>query len=223
MFRRLSASVFAFALALTAATIQPATAQVDEFQSYSASSELSEGHADVFRLYWAFFDREPDLNGATYWVGQYNECSSLLDITWSFSNSNEFEQRYGSLSHQQYVTLVYANVLDRQPDAEGMQYWLSLLNNGELIQPEVMLYFSLSDEFQSQHPLPSDGRQNAACSPPTPQTTTTTSATTTTTQGAVYYQNCDDVRAHGAAPIYRGEPGYSSKLDRDGDGVGCEN
>ncbi|MGI9001091.1 MAG: excalibur calcium-binding domain-containing protein [Pseudonocardia sp.] len=27
----------------------------------------------------------------------------------------------------------------------------------------------------------------------------------------------------GAAPIRRGEPGYSSKLDRDDDGVGCEN
>jgi hypothetical protein len=29
--------------------------------------------------------------------------------------------------------------------------------------------------------------------------------------------------AAGAAPIYAGQPGYSGKLDRDGDGVGCEN
>jgi hypothetical protein len=26
----------------------------------------------------------------------------------------------------------------------------------------------------------------------------------------------------GAAPVHRGDPGYSSKLDRDGDGIGCE-
>ena len=39
----------------------------------------------------------------------------------------------------------------------------------------------------------------------------------------VYYANCDAVRAAGAAPIYRGDPGYSSKLDREGDGIGCEN
>lgn len=38
----------------------------------------------------------------------------------------------------------------------------------------------------------------------------------------VYYKNCDAVRAAGAAPIYAGDPGYSRKLDRDGDGVGCE-
>jgi excalibur calcium-binding domain-containing protein len=40
---------------------------------------------------------------------------------------------------------------------------------------------------------------------------------------ATSYANCDAVRAAGAAPIYAGEPGYSRKLDRDGDGVGCEN
>lgn len=40
--------------------------------------------------------------------------------------------------------------------------------------------------------------------------------------GATYYANCAAVRAAGAAPIYRGDPGYSSSLDRDGDGVACE-
>lgn len=38
----------------------------------------------------------------------------------------------------------------------------------------------------------------------------------------VYYQNCDAVRAAGAAPIYPGDPGFQSKFDRDNDGVGCE-
>ncbi|WP_430336143.1 GmrSD restriction endonuclease domain-containing protein [Rhodococcus sp. ACT016] len=40
--------------------------------------------------------------------------------------------------------------------------------------------------------------------------------------GSAYYANCAAARAAGAAPIYRGQPGYSSKLDRDGDGVACE-
>lgn len=39
---------------------------------------------------------------------------------------------------------------------------------------------------------------------------------------SVYYPNCAAVRAAGAAPIRTGDPGYSSKLDRDGDGVACE-
>ena len=36
------------------------------------------------------------------------------------------------------------------------------------------------------------------------------------------YANCTAARAAGVAPLHRGEPGYSAKLDRDGDGVACE-
>lgn len=40
---------------------------------------------------------------------------------------------------------------------------------------------------------------------------------------SAYYANCTAARAAGAAPIYAGEPGYAKKLDRDGDGIACEN
>jgi hypothetical protein len=36
------------------------------------------------------------------------------------------------------------------------------------------------------------------------------------------YENCDDVRRQNRAPILSNDPGYEIKLDRDGDGVGCE-
>ena len=38
----------------------------------------------------------------------------------------------------------------------------------------------------------------------------------------IYYRNCSDARAAGAAPVRAGDPGYASHLDRDNDGVGCE-
>ena len=38
----------------------------------------------------------------------------------------------------------------------------------------------------------------------------------------VYYANCAEARAAGAAPLHRGDAGYRSGLDRDGDGVACE-
>lgn len=40
--------------------------------------------------------------------------------------------------------------------------------------------------------------------------------------GSAYYANCSQARAEGAAPIRSGDPGYSRKLDRDGDGIACE-
>jgi hypothetical protein len=42
------------------------------------------------------------------------------------------------------------------------------------------------------------------------------------TGGPVYYPNCTAARNAGAAPVRRGQPGYGTHLDRDGDGVGCE-
>ncbi|MBT2535407.1 excalibur calcium-binding domain-containing protein [Arthrobacter sp. ISL-69] len=40
---------------------------------------------------------------------------------------------------------------------------------------------------------------------------------------AVYYANCTAAKAAGAAPLYSGQPGYSTSLDRDRDGIACEN
>ncbi|WP_053226366.1 excalibur calcium-binding domain-containing protein [Solirubrobacter soli] len=39
----------------------------------------------------------------------------------------------------------------------------------------------------------------------------------------VSYANCAAARAAGAAPLTTGDPGYAAHLDRDGDGVACEN
>lgn len=39
---------------------------------------------------------------------------------------------------------------------------------------------------------------------------------------AVYYANCTAAKAAGVAPLYVGQPGYRSGLDRDSDGIACE-
>lgn len=39
----------------------------------------------------------------------------------------------------------------------------------------------------------------------------------------VYFKNCTAARAAGYAPLLVGQPGYRKALDRDGDGVACEN
>ena len=38
----------------------------------------------------------------------------------------------------------------------------------------------------------------------------------------VHFSSCKQAREAGAAPLYRGDPGYSTNLDRDNDGVACE-
>jgi endonuclease G len=51
---------------------------------------------------------------------------------------------------------------------------------------------------------------------------TTTPSPAPTTGSTVYYPNCAAACAAGAAPIYRGQPGYRPPLDRDNDGIACE-
>lgn len=58
---------------------------------------------------------------------------------------------------------------------------------------------------------------NSSASSPPPVETPTQEANTN-----VYYKNCTAARNAGGAPVRRGDPGYGSHLDRDGDGIGCE-
>ncbi|MET9932888.1 MULTISPECIES: excalibur calcium-binding domain-containing protein [unclassified Streptomyces] len=70
---------------------------------------------------------------------------------------------------------------------------------------------------------PPTPRPRPATQPPTTAPEPEPEPTQDTADENVSYANCAAVRAADAAPIHRGDPGYSSRLDRDGDGVGCEN
>ena len=37
-----------------------------------------------------------------------------------------------------------------------------------------------------------------------------------------FYANCKEAKAAGAAPLYKGDPGYRPELDRDKDGIACD-
>ncbi|MET9312264.1 excalibur calcium-binding domain-containing protein [Kribbella sp. NPDC003505] len=64
-------------------------------------------------------------------------------------------------------------------------------------------------------PKPAEPSPTSSRTEPTPTTVPATSA-------AVVYQSCEEARAAGAAPLHRGDPGYSAALDRNGDGVACD-
>lgn len=74
-------------------------------------------------------------------------------------------------------------------------------------------------------PTPAD-----ATTPPGPTATASTPGASTAAASTplpgvratpVVYKNCAEVRAAGKAPLHRGDPGYSSALDRNGDGEAC--
>lgn len=67
----------------------------------------------------------------------------------------------------------------------------------------------------------SSNKTNSTAQPSVESNVSSTPASNNT-KTEVVYKNCTDVRAAGAAPLHKDDPGYSRKLDRDGDGVACE-
>lgn len=106
----------------------------------------SDADAEVYRLYVAFFLRTPDAAGLDYWVGVRNTGTPMQSIAAAFTASQEFQTAYGSLANAEFVELVYHNVLARQPDTAGTDYWLSLLGAG-VDRGSMMVGFSESQEF----------------------------------------------------------------------------
>ncbi|HEX4903310.1 MAG TPA: DUF4214 domain-containing protein, partial [Acidimicrobiales bacterium] len=103
----------------------------------------------VYRLYRAYFLREPDAAGFEFWLSRYRSGQSLTSIADAFSASHEFRSTYGSVGDRQFVGLVYDNVLGRAPDLAGLQYWLGQLLGG-MSRGRMMIGFSDSAEFRDR-------------------------------------------------------------------------
>ncbi|HEV7722434.1 MAG TPA: DUF4214 domain-containing protein [Iamia sp.] len=101
----------------------------------------------VIRLYLAYFDRAPEPGGLSYWVGRLNAgTATLTSVSSFFASSAEFDEIYGDTTNQEFVTLVYQNVLDRNPAPNEVAYWKGQLDQGKTTRGKVMTGFSESAE-----------------------------------------------------------------------------
>ncbi len=100
----------------------------------------------VVGLYLAYFKRFPDEAGLEHWVQLVSGGLAAAEVSEAFAGSQEFVSRYGTLTNHEFVRLVYKNVLDRNPDAGGHDYWRSVLDKGAT-RGTVMLGFADSVEF----------------------------------------------------------------------------
>jgi len=99
----------------------------------------------IARLYDATFDRLPDSGGLASWTGALTSGMPLIEIAAAFAASQEFQDRYGNLSNQQFVEQIYRFCLNREGDAEGVRGWTGNLDRG-MSRAEVLMFFSESAE-----------------------------------------------------------------------------
>jgi len=105
--------------------------------------------AEAYRLYQAAFDRTPDQAGLGFWIGKMGEGLSLHAAADAFAGSAEFKTLYGNAaSNADIITAIYANVLDRAPDAGGFAHWKNALDTKALDVADLLVAFSESTENQ---------------------------------------------------------------------------
>ena len=110
----------------------------------------TDGNAGTtYRLYQAAFDRAPDPEGLGFWVRHFDTgMVTHQEMAGHFIRSEEFETKYGgaaSVDNDAFLTLLYNNILDRDPDQPGFDFWQDQQENG-LSRSEMLQYFSESQE-----------------------------------------------------------------------------
>jgi hypothetical protein len=129
-----------FAVGGLGLTAMPASADLDYTQCPAITGSIT-------RLYSAYFERPPDAPGFAFWADQWGTgARSFGNISDAFVQSPEFQRTYGGLSNQEFVDVVYRNVLGRVADLEGREFWVGRLNGG-MTRGVMMLQFSESAEF----------------------------------------------------------------------------
>lgn len=92
---------------------------------------------NVTKLYIATFNRAPDAGGLTYWVNQSG--LTLEEIAQSFFDQKETQDKYNGMDNQTFIETVYQNVLAREGEEAGVNYWVGELNDGKITKDNAIL------------------------------------------------------------------------------------
>jgi hypothetical protein len=107
--------------------------------------------SQVARLYYTALGRAPEFAGAYGWVNQMEtQNQSVRDIAPGFINSREFAERYGTnTTDEQFVSLLYRNILGRDAEPAGAKGWTDLLANRAMTRTDVVVGTSESFEHKA--------------------------------------------------------------------------
>ena len=111
-------------------------------------------NADVAELYRTILGREPDLPGLEYWSAEVAKGFSLHELTRQMTNADENREvirdaMAADPSLSKEVAALYREVLGREPDLKGLEYWSKELAKGVSLD-EIRGHFLASDEAKER-------------------------------------------------------------------------
>lgn len=107
----------------------------------------ADNFALVTELYIAYFNRAPDAVGLFYWASEFVRGYELPQMAKSFFVQDETRETYKDLLDDEgnlvdtagFITAVYNNVLGREPDQDGFNYWVNELENNPDIDAPIFI------------------------------------------------------------------------------------
>jgi hypothetical protein len=104
---------------------------VERIQFDDGYVAIDNNAASIYRLYSAAFGRASDKVGMGFWISAMDNGYNINQIALSFMTGQpEFDQKYGTNpSDDTFVMQLYHNVLGRDPDASGYDFWMNALAN----------------------------------------------------------------------------------------------
>ena len=122
-----------------------------QFSDSVVGFDINGNAGQTYRLYQAAFDRKPDLGGLGYWISEMDKGASLQKVAIGFTQSAEFQTLYGvNPSNATLLTNIYKNVLHREADPGGYDYWFKELSSGRISAADTLASFADSPENQAQ-------------------------------------------------------------------------
>lgn len=134
---------------------------------------LTEAQAQtVALLYEAGLNRDGniDLPGLNFWIDQREAGLSERQLSRAFLESNEFTAAFGEafdtgapdyLSNQALVEQLYRNVLNREGETAGVDFWTGLVASPEFTRADLLLAFAGSPENVAGSPFVEDLAETA--------------------------------------------------------------
>ncbi|GAB2862873.1 hypothetical protein GCM10027277_34340 [Pseudoduganella ginsengisoli] len=119
-------------------------------------SALANAHYQVMqKVYIAYYGRPADPGGLAFWAvalfrgnapttltdleAAYSTNAAVKEVVDSFANSAESASLYGGKPTRDFVTAVYRNAFNREPDIAGRDWWAAQIDSGALTRGKAAL------------------------------------------------------------------------------------
>lgn len=119
------------------------------FDNATLALDIDGNAGQAYRLYEAVFNRAPDAVGLGFWINSLDKGVSLREVAQAFMATNEYRSLYGvGQGNLELVTRFYQNILGRDPEPTGRDFWVRNLDARLTGVADVIVAISESAENQ---------------------------------------------------------------------------